>query len=82
VAGEAFISLPVAAGSINNPPVMTCYRAANNSSGFPIPQWLVVGGTNIGRCGLYGLNGNPNAALVAWMDGIPANWPVGVVIVY
>jgi hypothetical protein len=82
VAGVAFINLPVAAGSINNPPVMTCYRAANDISGFPTPEWIVIGGTGLGRCGIQGLNNNPNNSLVAWMDFLPANWPVGVVIVY
>lgn len=82
IAGVASVNLPASAGSINNPPSMTCYRAGNDNSGLPAPTWLVVGGINIGRCWLQGVNGNPNGSLVAGMDGLPANWPVGVVVVY
>lgn len=80
--GDASFLLPTAAGTINNPPVITCYRAAADN-GFPAPQWISISGfTNLGRCGLAGLNNNPNGPLRAWMDGLPANWPVGVVVVY
>lgn len=88
-AGSVNLFLPAAAGTINNPPVMTCYRAARNDDGSPSPQWIVVGGigtaqTGVGRCGLasQSQNNNPNFPLRAWMDNQPAAWPVGVVIVY
>jgi hypothetical protein len=81
--GSVYINLPAAAGSINSPPVMACYRAARKDDGTPSPQWLVIGGaTSFGRCGLMMLANDINGPLTVWMDDLPANWPVGVVIVY
>ncbi len=84
-AGSFNVTLPATAGSINRPPVITCYRAARDAtSGSPLPEWIVVGGysTTLGRCGLAPQTGNPDGPLRAWMDTQPAAWPVGIAVVY
>ena len=80
----AFALLPLEAGTMTKPPVISCYRGTSDGLGNPSNplQWLLVAGaTTIGRCGLQTSLVSP-PRLVMWMDRVLANWPVAFVVVY
>ena len=80
----AFVLLPLEAGTLSKPPVISCYRSTNDGLGNPSNpvQWLLVGGfSSFGRCGLYESEVSA-PRLVLWMDRVLANWPVAFVVVY
>ena len=80
----AFVVLPIEAGTMTKPPVISCYRSTADGLGNPSNpiQWLLVGGaTSLGRCGLQASVVSP-PRLVIWMDRVAANWPMAFVVVY
>lgn len=81
--GVVRFQLPLAAGNINNPPAITCYRAANDVNGAPTPVWLAFNLSGNGRCGIEMTP--PQSAtgpLTVWMDQLPRIWPVALVVIY
>ena len=73
--GGTLQPLPTAAGSINDPPVVTCYVTEDNLYWFILAQ----DGTNGGwSCGIEA----DGAGIAVLILGIPAGWAYRIVVIY
>lgn len=73
--GEAFAALPAAAGSLSDPPAVTCYVAQQGSSVFLLVSVDTYSGIT---CGI----GTQGGVLYAIMVDAPAFWIARFVVVY
>ena len=73
--GGTLQPLPIAVGSINNPPVITCYVTEDNLYWFILAQ----DGTNGGwSCGIEASGAGIDVVIL----GVPAGWAYRIVVIY
>jgi hypothetical protein len=86
--GMAEILLPASAGTMSNPPLITCYLAFFLQGATVPSSWVQVGGNHnvipgTPRCFLFPADMNvPTGPLRVVMDGLPQLSVVGVAVVY